>query len=225
MTDVYRTDLGAYNSPFGSSQLLERRVHRAVRGRGRVRRAPGGADQQDADRRLPRLRPAGGRTSPASCSSTGWPGVSASTRSSCGLQNMLSPTSCPGATRPARSTTAATTSAACGWPPTPSATSGHRPTGRGPRRGRPLRRHRVLLLRGAHRLRQRAFLAGRGSQFGAHESVTLRANRSGGVDLYTGRVELGQGSETAFAQVCADVPRDRLRRHPRARRRHRRLAR
>ncbi|MCW2724349.1 MAG: xanthine dehydrogenase, molybdenum binding subunit apoprotein [Frankiales bacterium] len=49
------------------------------------------------------------------------------------------------------------------------------------------------------------FLARRGSQFGAHESVTLRANRSGGVDLYTGVSTMGQSSETAFAQVTSSV--------------------
>lgn len=49
------------------------------------------------------------------------------------------------------------------------------------------------------------FLAGRGSQFGAHESVTLRANRTGGIDLYTGVSTFGQGSETAFAQICAEI--------------------
>lgn len=49
------------------------------------------------------------------------------------------------------------------------------------------------------------FLAKRGSQFGAHESVILRANRSGGIDLYTGVSSFGQGSETAFAQICAEV--------------------
>jgi carbon-monoxide dehydrogenase large subunit len=49
------------------------------------------------------------------------------------------------------------------------------------------------------------FLANRGSQFGAHESVTLRANRSGGIDLYTGTPTFGQSSETVFAQVCASV--------------------
>jgi len=47
------------------------------------------------------------------------------------------------------------------------------------------------------------FLAGRGSRFGAHESVTLRANRSGGIDLYTGVSSIGQGSETIFAQLCS----------------------
>jgi carbon-monoxide dehydrogenase large subunit len=51
----------------------------------------------------------------------------------------------------------------------------------------------------------RKFLRGRGSQFGAHESVTLRANRSGGVDVYTGVSTFGQGSETAFAQVLSHV--------------------
>ncbi|WP_306051040.1 xanthine dehydrogenase family protein molybdopterin-binding subunit [Oceaniradius stylonematis] len=49
------------------------------------------------------------------------------------------------------------------------------------------------------------FLANRGSQFGAHESVILRANRSGGVDVYTGVSTFGQGSETAFAQICAEI--------------------
>ena len=49
------------------------------------------------------------------------------------------------------------------------------------------------------------FLAGRGSRFGAHESVTLRANRSGSIDLYTGVSTFGQGSETAFAQICAEI--------------------
>jgi carbon-monoxide dehydrogenase large subunit len=49
------------------------------------------------------------------------------------------------------------------------------------------------------------FLAGRGSKYGAHESLTLRANRSGGIDLYTGLSSFGQSSETALAQVCSDV--------------------
>ena len=48
------------------------------------------------------------------------------------------------------------------------------------------------------------FLAARGSQFGAHESVTIRANRSGSLDVYTGVSSIGQGSETVFAQMCAD---------------------
>jgi aerobic carbon-monoxide dehydrogenase large subunit len=49
------------------------------------------------------------------------------------------------------------------------------------------------------------FLARRGSQFGAHESVTLRANRSGGIDLFTGVSTMGQSAETAFSQVVSDV--------------------
>ena len=49
------------------------------------------------------------------------------------------------------------------------------------------------------------FLANRGSRFGAHESVTLRANRSGGVDVFTGVSTFGQSNETAFAQICSEV--------------------
>ncbi len=48
------------------------------------------------------------------------------------------------------------------------------------------------------------FLAARGSRFGAHESVTLRANRSGGIDVYTGVATIGQGSETILAQMAAE---------------------
>lgn len=49
------------------------------------------------------------------------------------------------------------------------------------------------------------FLANRGSRFGAHESVTLRANRTGGIDLYSGVSSFGQSSESAFAQIAAEV--------------------
>ena len=49
------------------------------------------------------------------------------------------------------------------------------------------------------------FLANRGSQFGAHEGVTLRANRSGGIDLITGVSSFGQSSETAFTQLLSEV--------------------
>jgi len=49
-----------------------------------------------------------------------------------------------------------------------------------------------------------AFLASRRSQFGAHESVSVRANRSGGLDLYTAVSSMGQGSETVFAQMCSE---------------------
>ena len=49
------------------------------------------------------------------------------------------------------------------------------------------------------------FLAARRSRYGVHESVTLRANRTGGVDLFTGVSTMGQSSETTIAQVCAEV--------------------
>jgi aerobic carbon-monoxide dehydrogenase large subunit len=48
------------------------------------------------------------------------------------------------------------------------------------------------------------FLASRRSDFGAHESVTIRANRSGSLDVYTGVSSIGQGSETVFAQMCSE---------------------
>ena len=50
--------------------------------------------------------------------------------------------------------------------------------------------------------RPRRSSASRGSRFGAHESVTLRANRAGGVDLYTGVSTFGQGTETR-SRRCA----------------------
>jgi carbon-monoxide dehydrogenase large subunit len=49
------------------------------------------------------------------------------------------------------------------------------------------------------------FLATRSSRFGAHEGVILRANRTGGVDVYNGSSTFGVGSETSFAQVVAEV--------------------
>jgi aerobic carbon-monoxide dehydrogenase large subunit len=49
------------------------------------------------------------------------------------------------------------------------------------------------------------FLASRRSRFGAHESVILRANRTGGIDVYNGVSTFGVGSETSFAQIVADV--------------------
>ena len=52
--------------PFGSAQLSSV-VFTGPYGRGGGGRAPGRAHQQDSDRRLPRLRAARGRTSPASC--------------------------------------------------------------------------------------------------------------------------------------------------------------
>lgn len=49
------------------------------------------------------------------------------------------------------------------------------------------------------------FLGKHGAQFTAAESVTIRMNRSGGCDLFTGVSPFGQGTETSFAQVAASV--------------------
>ena len=49
------------------------------------------------------------------------------------------------------------------------------------------------------------FLGKHDAMYAAHESVTIRANRSGGVEIYTGVSSFGQGVETAFAQVCAST--------------------
>lgn len=51
------------------------------------------------------------------------------------------------------------------------------------------------------------------SLFGPHESVILRANWSGGLDVYTGVASFGQGSETVFAQMaseCTGIDYDRI---------------
>jgi carbon-monoxide dehydrogenase large subunit len=49
------------------------------------------------------------------------------------------------------------------------------------------------------------FLAARGSQYGAHEAVTIRATRTGGVEIHTGLSSFGQSAETALAQICSEV--------------------
>jgi aerobic carbon-monoxide dehydrogenase large subunit len=49
------------------------------------------------------------------------------------------------------------------------------------------------------------FLGKHDAQYGAHEGVVIRANRSGGVDVHTGVPPIGQSTETAFAQVAASV--------------------
>lgn len=49
------------------------------------------------------------------------------------------------------------------------------------------------------------FLGRHNAQYGAHEGVVIRANRSGGVDVYTGVPPIGQSTETAFGQVAASV--------------------
>jgi aerobic carbon-monoxide dehydrogenase large subunit len=83
--------------------------------------------------------------------------------------------------------------------------AGHRRAGHGPRRSDG--RHRGI---GFSSYVERTgyasgkFLAARGSDFGAHEGINIRANRSGGLDVYTGVSSIGQGSETVFAQMCAE---------------------
>ena len=49
------------------------------------------------------------------------------------------------------------------------------------------------------------FLGRHNAQYGAHEGVVIRANRSGGVDVYTAVPPIGQSTETAFGQVAASV--------------------
>jgi len=48
-----------------------------------------------------------------------------------------------------------------------------------------------------------AFLGKHRARYGAFESVTIRLNRAGGADLYTGVSPFGQGTETSFAQIAA----------------------
>lgn len=50
-----------------------------------------------------------------------------------------------------------------------------------------------------------AFLGRHGAMYGAHESVTIRLNRAGGADLYTGVSSFGQATETSFAQITASL--------------------
>jgi carbon-monoxide dehydrogenase large subunit len=49
------------------------------------------------------------------------------------------------------------------------------------------------------------FLGKHDAQYGAHEGVVIRANRSGGVDVHTGVPPIGQSTETAFMQLAASV--------------------
>lgn len=60
------------------------------------------------------------------------------------------------------------------------------------------------------------FLGKHGAMYGAHEGVVLRANRSGGMDLFTGVSSFGQSTETTFAQLAAGIlglPHDEVRVH------------
>ncbi len=49
------------------------------------------------------------------------------------------------------------------------------------------------------------FLGKHDAQYGAHEGVVIRANRSGGVDVHTGVPPIGQSTETAFMQLASSV--------------------
>ena len=122
MTNVYATDLGAYNCPFGSAQLssvvftgpyrvedatVERRVVvtnktpiGAYRGYGQPE--VNFARERLIDRLARRLG-----ADPLELR----------------RQNMLDPRTYPGSTHRGRATTAAITSSACRWPPTPSTTT------------------------------------------------------------------------------------------------------
>ena len=155
-----------------------------------ARRAARRDHEQDADRRLPRLRPARGRTSPASVLIDRLARQLGRDPLELRLQNMLAP---GGAavrrTRPAPSTTAATTRSCLRMAADAVGYEALRAAGRGPRAdGRYVG---VGLTSFVERTGYASakFLAARGSRFGAHESVTLRANRSGGIDLYTRRVQ------------------------------------
>jgi aerobic carbon-monoxide dehydrogenase large subunit len=49
------------------------------------------------------------------------------------------------------------------------------------------------------------FLGKHKAQYGAHESVVIRANRAGGVDVHSAISPMGQATETAYMQVAASV--------------------
>ena len=204
MVNRYLTDLGGWNSPFGSAQLSSvvfngpYDVHDGMVERRVV------PHQQDTYRRLPGLRPARGelrlRTAdgPTRAGRRRRPGRVRA-------QNMVTSTQMPwenptGAVYDSGDYERCLRMAAeaVGW-------SAHAALPRTPRAD-----GRIVGI-GFSSFVERTgyasarFLAKRGSQFGAHESVTLRANRSGGVDVYTGVSTMGQSSETAFAQVVAEV--------------------
>ena len=204
MTDTYWTDLGAFNSPFGSAQLssvtfvgpyrvedgrVERRVTLtnktpigAYRGYGQPE--VNFARERLVDRLARRLD-----RDPLDLR----------------LQNMLAPEDLPW-TSPGAATYDSGDYARClrmaaeavGY-------DALRQAGRGPRADGRLVGVGVSSFVERTGYASAKFLANRGSKFGAHESVTLRANRSGGIDLYTGVSTFGQSNETAFAQVCSEV--------------------
>jgi carbon-monoxide dehydrogenase large subunit len=204
MTDVYATDLGAFNSPFGSAQLssvvftgpykiadgyVERRVVVTSKTPIGAYRGYGQPEVNFARERLiDRLARRLGRD-PLDLR----------------LQNMLTPEDLPWQNPGAAVYDSGDygrclrmAAEAVGYDELRAAGAGPRPDGRYVGVG-------VSSFVERTGYASSKFLARRGSRFGAHESVTLRANRSGGIDLYTGVSTFGQGNETAFAQVCSDV--------------------
>ena len=211
MTDVYRTDLGGVQLAVRLRAAVERHVHRPLPGRRTPRTERRVvAHQQDADRRLSRLRPARVELRPGAAHRPAGPARSARDPVELRLQNMVAARGLPW-----RNTTGAVYDSgdyrAClQMAARRSATTSIAPPGAAHARTA------ATWGSGSHRSSSAPatpsakFLAGRGSQFGAHESVTLRANRSGGVDLYTGVSTFGQGSETAFAQIVRRGHRNRV---------------
>ena len=96
MTDVYTNDLGGLNSPFGVLAAVHGRLQRALQGGGRLRRAPHRRHEQDADRRLPRLRPAGGQLRLRAADGQAGPAPRHRPGRAAGDEHGASPTSCPG---------------------------------------------------------------------------------------------------------------------------------
>jgi aerobic carbon-monoxide dehydrogenase large subunit len=204
ITDVYMTDLGAYNSPFGSAQLssvtflgpydvhdafVERRVVMtnktpvgAYRGYGQPE--VNFARERLVDRLARRL---------------------AIDSLELRLRNMLRPEALPWAT-PTGAVYDSGDYARCLRMAADAIDYAERR-----RAGREVRPDGRVVGLGLSSFVERTgyagarFLGGRGSRYGAHESVTLRANRSGGLELYTGVSTIGQGAETAFAQVISEV--------------------
>ena len=215
--------------PSGPPHAVERHASPARTRPRRVHRAARGDDQQDADRRLPRLRPAGVELRRASVLVDrlarrlgAGPARTAARATCCG------PRTCRGRTPAARSTTAATTRAACAGRGRASATRTFRGAGRRLRARGALRRasacRRFVELTGYASSRVPRPSAAR--SYGAHESVTLRANRSGRRRPLHRRVHDRPGRRRRRSRrwlrrcsgsTCRRGPRPR-RRHARARR-------
>lgn len=204
MTDVYMTDLGAYNSPFGSAQLssvtflgpydvhdafVERRVVMTNKTPIGAYRGYGQPEVNFARERLIDQLARRLGTDPLDLR----------------LKNMLRPEDLPWAT-PTGAVYDSGDYAQCLRMAADAIDYGERR-----RAGREVRPDGRLVGIGLSSFVERTgyasakFLGGRGSRYGAHESVTLRVNRSGGLDVYTGVSTIGQGAETAFAQVVSEV--------------------